>query len=552
MSHQFDELAKDLARGVSRRQALRRFGEGLAGTLLASLGLESAWAKPGDPGGGNSDCAHFCNAVYPPGSDRGHCKSDAAHGQGLCTQCGPAAPAGHGPVCGVQASPFCCNSGESCCDNAYCSNLKTDLANCGACHNVCPDRAHAVRTCTGGVCGYTCLAGFGDCDASADNGCETNLLTDVGHCGACSTACPTPANAMATCVRGQCGFVCNPGFADCDQNPTNGCEVNLLTDANNCGGCNNHCTGGKTCQVGTCACPAGQYDSNGLCCPNGTSNSSGVCCPTGTTNCSGACVNLSTDPNNCNTCGTPCSAPANATPTCVGGTCGFVCNAGYSYSNGICCPNSTPGHVMANCGGTCVDLSTDPNNCNTCGNRCATGQSCVGGTCSGGGCPPGTTNCGGACVDTSGDANNCGACGNRCPVSATCIGGTCVCPYPYTISNGNCCRVGEYGVVGTPICCPIGQILVHGVGNDCGPGCLGTGGGCCDPGSVCSAAPIVPGGTYCGGGGICCPGTFADGSFAPGTCPATDPVCCSTARNSRGGMGICCPAGSICGVCPCC
>jgi hypothetical protein len=26
-------------------------------------------------------------------------------------------------------------------------------------------------------------------------------------------------------------------FVDCDYNPANGCEVNTMTDANNCGGC---------------------------------------------------------------------------------------------------------------------------------------------------------------------------------------------------------------------------------------------------------------------------------------------------------------------------
>ena len=39
MNDKFDELAKGLAQSVSRRQALRRFSAGLAGALLASLGL---------------------------------------------------------------------------------------------------------------------------------------------------------------------------------------------------------------------------------------------------------------------------------------------------------------------------------------------------------------------------------------------------------------------------------------------------------------------------------------------------------------------------------
>ena len=39
MNDKFDELAKDLAQSVTRRGALKKFGVGLAGIALASLGL---------------------------------------------------------------------------------------------------------------------------------------------------------------------------------------------------------------------------------------------------------------------------------------------------------------------------------------------------------------------------------------------------------------------------------------------------------------------------------------------------------------------------------
>ena len=39
MNEQFDELAKGLAQSVTRRGALKKFGLGLAGIALASLGL---------------------------------------------------------------------------------------------------------------------------------------------------------------------------------------------------------------------------------------------------------------------------------------------------------------------------------------------------------------------------------------------------------------------------------------------------------------------------------------------------------------------------------
>ena len=76
-----EALCKTLAEPVGRRQALRRLGGGLAGALLASIGLGRAASAQG---GGNSACAKFCNDVFPPGPQRGKCKSDAARGQGLC------------------------------------------------------------------------------------------------------------------------------------------------------------------------------------------------------------------------------------------------------------------------------------------------------------------------------------------------------------------------------------------------------------------------------------------------------------------------------------
>ncbi len=65
MNNQLDELAKGLAQSVTRRAALRRFGLGLAGIALASLGLtHKAEAKHKLPSG--KGCNH-CR--YPYGCD---------------------------------------------------------------------------------------------------------------------------------------------------------------------------------------------------------------------------------------------------------------------------------------------------------------------------------------------------------------------------------------------------------------------------------------------------------------------------------------------------
>ena len=66
MNDKFDELAKGMAQSVTRRGALKKFGVGLAGIVLASLGLADraeADPKPCLPSG--SDC-HSAGHQYEP------------------------------------------------------------------------------------------------------------------------------------------------------------------------------------------------------------------------------------------------------------------------------------------------------------------------------------------------------------------------------------------------------------------------------------------------------------------------------------------------------
>ncbi len=55
MNDKFDELAKGLARSVTRRGALKKFGVGLAGLSLASLGLANK-AEAGRRCSSDADC----------------------------------------------------------------------------------------------------------------------------------------------------------------------------------------------------------------------------------------------------------------------------------------------------------------------------------------------------------------------------------------------------------------------------------------------------------------------------------------------------------------
>jgi hypothetical protein len=53
-----------------------------------------------------------------------------------------------------------------------------------------------------------------------------------------------------------CGqLVCNPGFADCDAHPGNGCEMHVEASVENCGRCGNLCAipgAYAACEAGVC------------------------------------------------------------------------------------------------------------------------------------------------------------------------------------------------------------------------------------------------------------------------------------------------------------
>ena len=66
MNDKFDELAKGLAQSVTRRAALKKFGVGLAGVVLASLGL----ANKAEAGAGPyRKCVSRCRRLYGEGTD---------------------------------------------------------------------------------------------------------------------------------------------------------------------------------------------------------------------------------------------------------------------------------------------------------------------------------------------------------------------------------------------------------------------------------------------------------------------------------------------------
>ncbi|MBL8600618.1 MAG: hypothetical protein JNK72_01710 [Myxococcales bacterium] len=332
-------------------------------------------------------CAYQCNTGFADcdNNPANGCETDTRTSTGNCGRCGTMCTTGM--TCSNGTCGNICQAPTTFC-NGQCANTATDVANCGRCANACPTPANAVATCANGACGGTCNAGFGDCDNSLANGCETNVRTSVMHCGACGAACAARANASAACTNGACAYTCNAGFADCDGNPANGCEVDTRSNVSNCGGCGRACVlanATAVCTSGACAigaCNAGFGNCDSMV-PNG--------CETNTT------INTS----HCGRCANMCATGA----VCAASTCS--CPVGFTA-----------------CGGQCVNIAADSDNCGSCGNRCPTGQVCVAGLCRTT-CSPGSTLCNGDCVILGNDVNNCGACGNRCPAEHLCSGGVC-------------------------------------------------------------------------------------------------------------------------------
>ncbi len=139
--------------------------------------------------------------------------------------------------------------------------------------------------------------------------------------------------------------------------------------------------------------------------------------------CGGACVDVSSDEANCGSCGHGCDPGQ----TCGSGSCGAP----------VACP---PGYV--NCGwlwAECRDVSGDPENCGDCEAACGDMEVCQDGACV---CRPGLVVCPDGCRDIAADADNCGGCGSRC--AEVCVDGSCLAAASclFDVCDGACVDTG--------------------------------------------------------------------------------------------------------------
>jgi hypothetical protein len=184
-----------------------------------------------------------------------------------CGGCDRVCSANHiDPVCDGDACAGACEAGYADCDadpqsNGCEADLASDPLNCGGCGLVCAQPPGTAATCVAGVCQTTCSSGI-DCNGDMSDGCEARI-NSIDHCGACNAPCSTQHVVNATCgltcaanicfPPARCLGSCEPGYADCDHNlRSNGCEVDLQRNRENCGACGRTCGAGQICSQGQC------------------------------------------------------------------------------------------------------------------------------------------------------------------------------------------------------------------------------------------------------------------------------------------------------------
>lgn len=332
-----------------------------------------------------------CNSGFMncDGGEGNGCEINTDTNLANCGGCGSVCAPAHAKakcalgICSIDQ----CNLGYADCNDSVGDGCEVytgnDVNNCGTCHNRC-SFPNATAVCFNSQCLMAaCLPGFYDVDGRPENGCEANTQSDPNNCGIPPKQCVTPTNMTTSrCVDGQCYFgACLPSYANCDSDiENNGCEVNLATNLNNCGGCGNRCliaNGGGVCAAGFClvnSCNAGYQDCNKL-------------------DVDGCEIGIGTDPLNCGGCGQLCDLPQVDENLCSIGKCKIgTCDTGYADCN----------HVVDD--GCEQNVASDVDNCGSCGHSCSFQHST--GICSVGECLVTSCNSGYGSCDGS-DDNGC-------------------------------------------------------------------------------------------------------------------------------------------------
>lgn len=175
----------------------------------------------------------------------------------MCTEgalaCSAKAGAPSTELCGTKHDEDCDGKVDEapkggCCDDHDCKELevckraKGDAFAAGSCAPLAGQNAECTKDGTKVVC--VCKPGYeGDGKTCERNACIP-LAGEDPPCGK-HERCERVAAGKKTCT-------CEKGFDDCEKDSANGCEVELASNANNCGACRQACADGLECAASEC------------------------------------------------------------------------------------------------------------------------------------------------------------------------------------------------------------------------------------------------------------------------------------------------------------
>ncbi|MFA5625452.1 MAG: hypothetical protein WC966_10440 [Bradymonadales bacterium] len=445
---------------------------------------------------------------------------------------------------------YCTNEGKCAKAGDECENALSNHNGYGYCLS--------GYACTNGECQLAKFVCRRDSDCEAPLKCNNGVCTCGKRAGICgdNQHCCSDSDDESYCISfdkqsnvESCG-VCALGFANCNNDWSDGCEVNVwVNDVNNCGDCGASCAPGEQCINGRCG--SNECRNDELMCVR---DERVYClakslmplinlddcehCSTGYGDCNqdlrdGCEQNLWYDNENCGACNNVCSIAT----TCIDGKCTPGCSEGetvcdYSELERVCVDLSATN--MSSCG-VCKEGFKDCNNSIIDGcevdfnfHHVSDCQQCVEGyaNCDGdwangcevdlntrkmascNSCVAGWGNCDGDWANgcevhlMGNDYSNCGACGrncndnNACTQGDKCVSGSCVAGTLKTCTNP-VCRKNARCNPSTGAC--ISDVVADGTHAG---GALAN--RCCGGASV----NISNNTKHCGGCGLACSGSF--------------------------------------------
>jgi hypothetical protein len=147
-----------------------------------------------------------CNSASAPDDCGGASCTNLQTDNNNCGMCGLVCskvdPNATGTCNGSGACTLVCKAGyKACTAGKPCVHvLGNDNNNCGDCNVKCATTDPTkTASCAAGVCAVTCKPAN-----TCPGGVCTNMQTDVNNCGTCGNVCPTPEAGTPSCVMGAC------------------------------------------------------------------------------------------------------------------------------------------------------------------------------------------------------------------------------------------------------------------------------------------------------------------------------------------------------------